>query len=93
MVIRMLQELIGYFNGIKKTQAERRVVLSEIKKNLWEPTVEGRNKRIKSIIWNTGKEKAFNQNQSRVGMRVGGGDGWSGGSGGGKMDTTVLEQQ
>ena len=53
----MLQELIGYFNGIKKTQAERRVVLSEIKKNLWEPTVEGRNKRIKSIIWNIEHKK------------------------------------
>ena len=34
MVIRMLQELIGYFNGIKSTQAEMKVVLSEIKKNL-----------------------------------------------------------
>ena len=34
LVIRMLQELIGYFNGIKKTQVEIKAVLSEIKKNL-----------------------------------------------------------
>ena len=33
-VIRMLKELIGYFNNIKKTQAEMKVTLSEIKKNL-----------------------------------------------------------
>ena len=34
LVIRMLQELIGYFNSIKKTQAEMKVTLHEIKKNL-----------------------------------------------------------
>ena len=34
LVIRMLKELIGHFNSIKKTQAEMRVTLSEIKKNL-----------------------------------------------------------
>ena len=34
LVIRMLQELTGYFNSIKKTQAEMKVTLSEIKKNL-----------------------------------------------------------
>ena len=30
----MLKELIGYFNSIKKSQAEMKVTLSEIKKNL-----------------------------------------------------------
>ena len=30
----MLQELIVYFNGIKKIQAELKFTLSEIKKNL-----------------------------------------------------------
>ena len=30
----MLKELIGYFNNIKKAQAEMKVTLSEIKKNL-----------------------------------------------------------
>ena len=47
LVIRMLQELIGYFNDIKKTQAEMQVTLSEIKKNL------------QGI--NTGVDKAENQ--------------------------------
>ena len=34
LMIRMLQELTGYFNSIKKTQAEMKVTPSEIKKNL-----------------------------------------------------------
>ena len=34
LVIRMLKELIEYFNSMKKTQAEMKVTLSEIKKNL-----------------------------------------------------------
>ena len=39
-----------------------KVMLSVIKKNLQEPTVERMRPRIKSTIWNTRKEKAFNQN-------------------------------
>ena len=34
LVIRMLRELSEYFNSIKKSQAEMKVTLSEIKKNL-----------------------------------------------------------
>ena len=34
LVIRMLQELTGYFNSIKKTQAAMKVALCEMKKNL-----------------------------------------------------------
>ena len=34
LVIKMLQELTGYFNSIKKTQAAIKVTLCEIKKNL-----------------------------------------------------------
>ena len=34
LVIRMLKELIGYFNSIKKTQAEMKFTLSKIKKDL-----------------------------------------------------------
>ena len=34
LVIRMLKELIGYFNSIEKTQAQMKFTLSEIKKNL-----------------------------------------------------------
>ena len=33
LVIRMLKEFIGYFNSIKKTQAEMKATSSEIKKN------------------------------------------------------------
>ena len=55
----------GYFNSIKKTQAEMMVTLCEIKKNLKEPTVEGMKLKIKSMIWNTRKKKAFNQNSKK----------------------------
>ena len=34
LVIRMLKEITGYCNSTKKTQAEMKVTLSEIKKNL-----------------------------------------------------------
>ena len=34
LVIRMLQELTGYFNSIKKTEAAMKVPLCEIKKHL-----------------------------------------------------------
>ena len=44
----MLQELIGHFSGIKKTQAEKRVALSEIKKNL-QGTNSGRDEAVNQI--------------------------------------------
>ena len=65
LVIRMLKELIGYFNNIKKTQAEMKVAISEIKNNIPGPTVERRKVRIKSTIWNTRKGRAFNQNSRK----------------------------
>ena len=34
LVIRMLQELTGYFNSIKKSQAAMKVPLCDVKKNL-----------------------------------------------------------
>ena len=34
LVIRMLKECTGYFNSIKKTQADMHFILSEVKKNL-----------------------------------------------------------
>ena len=40
LVIRMLQELTGYFNSIKKTQVEMKATLSEIKKN-WQGNNSG----------------------------------------------------
>ena len=50
LVIRMLMELTGYNNNIKKTQAKVKVTLNEIKKNCREPTVEWMKPRIKSMI-------------------------------------------
>ena len=41
LVIRMHKELIGYFNRIKKTRAEMKIALSEIKKS-W----QGNNGRV-----------------------------------------------
>ena len=50
----MLQQLIGYFNSIKNTQAEMNVTLSEIKKKIsGQSTVKGMKPRIKSMTWNT----------------------------------------
>ena len=57
LVIRMLKELMGYFNSIKKTQAEMKVTLSEIRKNL-----QGANHGVDEAknqinIWNIRKRK------------------------------------
>ena len=41
LAIRMLQELTGYFKGIKKTQEALKVALCEIKKNLQGTNSEG----------------------------------------------------
>ena len=56
LVIRMLQELTGYFNSIKKTQAAMKVALCEIKKNLQGTNSEGKETRIKSTVWNRRKK-------------------------------------
>ena len=61
----MLKELPEYGNGIKKTQEEMKATLSEIKKNIQEPTVEGRKPGFKSMIWNRKKKKQFNQNSKK----------------------------
>ena len=42
LVIRMLQELSGYFNSIKKTQAAMKVALCEIQKNLQGTNSDGK---------------------------------------------------
>ena len=47
LVIRMLQEYTGYFSSIKKTQAEMKVILSEIKKHLQGTNNEVKEARIK----------------------------------------------
>ena len=45
LVIRMIQELTGYFNSIKKTQAAMKVTLCEIKKNLQGTNSDGKETR------------------------------------------------
>ena len=45
LVIRMLQELTGYFNSIKKTQAAMKVALCEMKKNLQGTNRDGKETR------------------------------------------------
>ena len=45
LVIRMLQELTGYFNSIKKTQAAMKFALCEIKKNLQGTNSDGKETR------------------------------------------------
>ena len=42
LAIRMLQELTGYFNSIKKTQAAMKVALCETKKNLQGTNSDGK---------------------------------------------------
>ena len=44
-VIRMLQELTGYFNSIKKTQAIMKIALHEIKKNIQGTNSDGKETR------------------------------------------------
>ena len=57
LVIRRLKELIGYFNSIKKTQAEIKFTLSEIKKNLQGINSGVDKAPLKSMIWNIRKKK------------------------------------
>ena len=45
LVIRMLQELTGYFKSTKKTQAAMKFALCEIKKNLQETNSDGKETR------------------------------------------------
>ena len=62
LVIRMLQELTGYFNSIKKTQATTKVALCEIKKNL-QGTNSDRKETRTQINALEQKEETFNQNR------------------------------
>ena len=64
LVIRMLQELTGYFNSIKKTQAAMKVVLCEIKKNLQGTNSDGKETRTQ-IDGLEQKEETFNQNRMK----------------------------
>ena len=65
MVIRMLKELIGHFNKIKKTQAEINITLSEIRKNFQgiNCRVDEAKNQINDLEYK--EEKKFNQNSKK----------------------------
>ena len=65
LLIRMLKELIGYFNSIKKIQAEMKVIPSEIKKNLQGPNSKGDEAKHQINDLEHKTEKTFNQNKKK----------------------------
>ena len=58
-MIRVLKELIEYSNSIKKTQAEMKVTLSEIKKNLQGTNSGGNEDEIQINDWEHKEEKSI----------------------------------
>ena len=66
LFIRMLKELVGYSNSIKKTQAEMKVTLSEIKKYLQRNNsgVDKAKNQINDLKYK--EEKTFNQNIKKI---------------------------
>ena len=65
LVNRMLKELIGYCNSIKKTQAEMKAVLSEIKKNPQRTNKGGNEAKNEFNDLEHKEEKSFNQNRKK----------------------------
>ena len=65
LVIRMLKELTGYFNSIKKAQAEMKVTLSKIKKNLQGSNSGGDEAQNQINDLEHKEEKKFNQNSKK----------------------------
>ena len=69
LVIRMLKDLSEDLSSIKKTQSETKDTLIEIRTIYREPTVQGMNLTIKSMIWDTKKQKnnqAEHQEEKRI---------------------------
>ena len=62
LVMRMLKELIAYLNSIKKTQAEMKVALSEVKKNLQGTNSGGDEAENQINNLDSKEEKTTNQN-------------------------------
>ena len=65
LVIRMLKELTGYINSIKMTQAEMKVTLSEIKKNLQGTNSGVADTEIQTSDFEHKDEKKFNQKSKK----------------------------
>ena len=65
LVIKMLQELTGYFSSIKQTQAAMKVTLCEIKKNLQGTNSDGKETRTQINSVDQRKKETFNQNRMK----------------------------
>ena len=63
-VIRLFKELTGYFNRMKKNPSEKKVTVSEIKKNLQE-TNSGVDEDTNQINDLEHKQKPFNPNSKK----------------------------
>ena len=61
----MLKELIGYFNSINKTKAEKTVTLSETKKNLQGTNSKGDEAKNQIKDLEHKEEEKFNQNSKK----------------------------
>ena len=64
LVIRMLQDLTGYFNSIKKTQAAMEVALCEIKKNLQGTNCDKKETTLKSTVCSRRKKENIQLEQN-----------------------------
>ena len=65
LVIKVLQELTGYFNSIKKTQAAMKVALCEIKKNLQRTSSDRKETRTQVNSLEQKEEETLNQNRMK----------------------------
>ena len=64
LVIRMLQELTGYFNSIKKTYAAMKFALCEIKKNLQGTNSDGKETRTQISSLEQKEERSIQPEQN-----------------------------
>ena len=65
LVIRMLKELSEDLNSTKKIQSEMKDTVIEMKNNLQGNNSRVDEARIKSMIWNIGKQKTTHQNKKK----------------------------
>ena len=65
LVIRMFKEMSEDLNSIKKIQSETKDSLIEMKNNLQGNNSRVDEARIKSMIWNIGKQKTTNQTKKK----------------------------
>ena len=63
--IRMLKELIGYFNSIKKTQEEMKATLSKIQKNVQKINSKVDEAKNQISYLEHKEKKIFNQNNKK----------------------------